>query len=552
MKLIPLLFVLFLISNESCRYYAEYVFAELSTHLADVIILKRVLCAPLVLCAWASVVVSNSHSKASKAFAMIAACVGGVVTITDVHPMITEWSATISESPFISLLVLIILTFILNGVTSPSIPSLDVPTQNFESSIGYNDFKIIDPEMKIVDPKMPGFIQCFDPATAQKLGSVPVVSPGEVNVRVEKARKAQQQWSTSSFEQRRHVLRIMMKFILEHQDDIVRLCVRDSGKTELGASFGEVLPSCEKIQWIIDNGEEVLSPQQRSAARLMMYKNAWIEYCPLGVLGIISPFNYPFHNFINHIISGLFSGNAVVVKVSEHTSWSADYFYRFVREALVQAKKSGVVPMASPDLVQVITGFGESGAALVSSGVDKIIFTGSTQVGRMVMQGAAKAKTLTPCVLELGGKDPFIIMEDADLNSVFKLLMRGVFQNCGQNCIGVERVYVHEKLYEKFLILATEKIKNLRQGKPFSKGTCDLGATTMPGQLAIIESLVADAVKCGARVVVGGKRRMELAPGLFYEPTILVDVTHEMRIAKEEVFGPVMVVMKFHDEVSLD
>ena len=344
----------------------------------------------------------------------------------------------------------------------------------------------------------------------------------------------------------------MMKFILEHQDDIVRLCVRDSGKTELGASFGEVLPSCEKIQWIIDNGEEVLSPQQRSAARLMMYKNAWIEYCPLGVLGIISPFNYPFHNFINHIISGLFSGNAVVVKVSEHTSWSADYFYRFVREALVQAKNSGVVPMASPDLVQVITGFGESGAALVSSGVDKIIFTGSTQVGRMVMQGAAKAKTLTPCVLELGGKDPFIIMEDADLNSVFKLLMRGVFQNCGQNCIGVERVYVHEKLYKNFLILATEKIKNLRQGKPFSKGTCDLGATTMPGQLAIIESLVRDAVKCGARVVVGGKRRMELAPGLFYEPTILVDVTHEMRISKEEVFGPVMVVMKFHDEVSLD
>jgi len=170
---------------------------------------------------------------------------------------------------------------------------------------------------------------------------------------------------------------------------------------------GEVLPSCEKIQWVIDNGEQVLSKQERSAARIMIYKSAWVEYCPLGVLGVISPFNYPFHNFINHIISGLFAGNSVVCKVSEHTSWSANYFHRFVSAALAEARDSGVVPMASPDLVQVITGFGESGAALVSSGVDKIIFTGSTKVGRLVMQGASK-HNLTPCVLELGGKDPFI------------------------------------------------------------------------------------------------------------------------------------------------
>jgi acyl-CoA reductase-like NAD-dependent aldehyde dehydrogenase len=206
--------------------------------------------------------------------------------------------------------------------------------------------------------------------------------------------------------------------------------------------------------------------------------------------------------------------------------------------------------MASPDLVQVITGFGEAGAALVSSGVDKIIFTGSTKVGKLVMQGASKHH-LTPCVLELGGKDPFIILEDADVNSVFKLLMRGVFQNCGQNCIGVERVYVHANRYDEVVEKAVEKVSQLRQGIPLSDTTCDLGATTMPDQLKIIESLVNDAVEKGAKIAIGGKRNTKLGPGLFYEPTVLLNVTHKMKIAKEEVFGPVMVIMKFHTEVNI-
>jgi acyl-CoA reductase-like NAD-dependent aldehyde dehydrogenase len=246
----------------------------------------------------------------------------------------------LSSRPFTSVLLLIIITKMFYDLfLARAIPSLQVPMNEAELSTDYDHFgKVTDPEMKLHDPKEPGFIQCYDPATAQKLGKVPIVTPEEVQNRVNKAREAQKLWSTSTFEQRRHVLRIMMKFIIEHQDDIVRLAVRDSGKTELGASFGEVLPSCEKIQWMIDNGELVLKTQKRESSRLMLYKNAWVEYVPLGVLGIISPFNYPFHNFINHIISGLFSGNSVVCKVSEHTSWSADYFHRFVKEALIQAR----------------------------------------------------------------------------------------------------------------------------------------------------------------------------------------------------------------------
>ena len=550
MKVFYLLTFLFVITNETCRSCVEYIFAEASIYLASPEILSKAFITTIVLFAWALIVIANTHSSIFKKMALCIASSGSLAAATDMHPIVTKYCTTVSENPFATLLVSIIVTKLTFDLFGTTVPTLKVPLKELEASTGYEMFGKADSNMNIVDPTKPGFIQCFDPATAQRLGQVKIITPNEVKLKVEKARIAQKKWSTSSFEQRRHVLRIMMKFILEHQEDIVRLCVRDSGKTELGASFGEVLPSCEKIQWMIDNGEKVLLPENRAAARLMMYKSAWIEYVPLGVLGIISPFNYPFHNFINHIISGLFSGNSVCVKVSEHTSWSAEYFGRFVTAALIEARDSGVVPMASPDLVQVITGFGASGAALVSSGVDKIIFTGSTQVGRLVMEGAAKSN-LTPCVLELGGKDPFIVLQDADVNSVFKLLMRGVFQNCGQNCIGVERVYVHESIFDDFVEKAVNKVKELRQGLPLSGATCDLGATTMPGQLAIIERLVNDAVENGATVMVGGKRNADLKPGLFYEPTILINVTHEMKIAKEEVFGPVMVIMKFSTEVSL-
>ena len=466
--LLFLFLVLIAISNEQCRYYVEHVFAEVSTYLATAAaatttasldtqtttqhLLQQIGCGSLVLIIWAYIVVSQTHSKARARWTTMVAGSGivGIVALTtravpSPPVVLAGMVGFMVESPLLSLAILLVGTKIVaDACFAVPIPSLSVPLREAEAATGYEYFGKPHPEMKLQDPSTPGFIQCYDPATAQKLGTVPIITPTQVQERVDKAKRAQKAWATSSFEQRRHVLRIMLKFILEHQQDIVRLAVRDSGKTELGASFGtcvkpeqlpffflvwcpvkctkpecfffcsffffiagEVLPSCEKIQWVIDNGEQVLSKQDRSAARIMIYKSAWVEYCPLGVLGVISPFNYPFHNFINHIISGLFAGNSVVCKVSEHTSWSANYFHRFVSAALAEARDSGVVPMASPDLVQVITGFGESGAALVSSGVDKIIFTGSTKVGRLVMQGASK-HNLTPCVLELGGKDPFI------------------------------------------------------------------------------------------------------------------------------------------------
>jgi len=276
---------------------------------------------------------------------------------------------------------------------------------------------------------------------------------------------------------------------------------------------------------------------------MMVHKTAYVEYVPFGVLAVIAPWNYPFHNLINHIISGIFSGNAVVVKVSEYTSWSSSYFLRIVHAAL---KVNG----HDPDLVQVITGFGESGEALIKcEDVDKVIFTGSPAVGRLVMEGCVKS--LKPVVLELGGKDPMIFCEDVKLEDVIPWAMRGCFQNCGQNCCGVERLFLYESIQSKFLSLVVPRVKALRQGVPLATcghdGNVDCGAMIMDAQIDKIQSLIDDAVAKGARLHCGGKRNMTLN-GQFYEPTVISDVTPDMNMWREEIFGPVMCVVTVPDD----
>lgn len=260
---------------------------------------------------------------------------------------------------------------------------------------------------------------------------------------------------------------------------------------------------------------------------------------------LLLPCTGRFHNAINHIISGIFAGNAVVGKVSEHTSWSSNYFDRIVHQAL---KEHG----HDPNLVQTVTGTGEAGAALVAEPlVDKIIFTGSPAIGKKVMEGASKY--LKPVILELGGKDPMVFMEDVDLKSCVPWVMRGCFQNCGQNCVGVERVFVYEGIYDEFVKQAEAKVKAMRQGVPLE--TCgadanvDCGAMVMDEQMDLIQALVDDAVAKGAKLHCGGKRNTSdgCKGGQFYEPTMLSNVTPLMRIFQEELFGPVMTVIKVAD-----
>ncbi len=219
---------------------------------------------------------------------------------------------------------------------------------------------------------------------------------------------------------------------------------------------------------------------------------------------------------MNHVISGLMAGNAVVGKVSEHASWSAAYFGRILQQALV-------VNGHNPDLVATVTGLAEAGVALCTSPlVDKIIFTGSTPIGRLVMGSAAK--NLTPVVLELGGKDAMVFRHDVKVKDIVPFVMRGCFQNSGQNCVGVERVVVYESIHDEFLERVVPKVKALRQGNPLAScgadGKVDCGSMIMPRQLEIVQALVDDAVKKGATLHCGGK----VNPGLngqFFEPTVL-------------------------------
>lgn len=420
------------------------------------------------------------------------------------------------------------------------IPTISVPLELLEAQDEHKSEAPKDnTKVSLMKKDEPQKIQCHDPSTLQLIGTVPAMTVEEVREACALAKVAQRTWSQTTYTERRTVLRTIQKYIVQHMEDICRVCARDSGKPKIDALLGEILTTCEKIRCINCHGEEWLQKDYRPVGPMMMHKTAYVEYVPYGVLGIIAPWNYPFHNMLNHVISGLFSGNAVVTKVSEHTSWSSQYFTRIVRKALE-------VHGHDTNIVQTITGFGSSGAALVDcDDVDKIIFTGSPGVGKLVMKGCSSH--LKPCVLELGGKDPMIFCDDVNIESVIPWAMRGCYQNCGQNCCGVERLFVYESIKSKFISKILPKVEALRQGIPLatcgSDGNVDCGSMIMDRQMDIIQELIDDAVAKGAKLHCGGKRNSSLAPGQFYEPTIISNIKPDMRISSEEVFGPVMCIV---------
>lgn len=350
---------------------------------------------------------------------------------------------------------------------------------------------------------------------------------------VERARAAQPLWAETSFAQRRAVLRSLLREIVANQERICRDAVEDSGKTMVDAVMGEIFPVCEKLRYVIRHGERDLAPEQRRSG-FLLHKRAQVTYHPLGVIGVICPWNFPFHNVLCPLIPALFAGNAVVAKISEWSSWSADATLELIHDVL---RRHG----QHADLVQLVCGYGDTGAHLVNSGVDKVFFTGSPQTGKQVM--ATAAGSLTPVVLELGGKDPMIICEDANVDHAVDQALLGVYTACGQMCVGAERIYVHDAVYDRFVDSVLNRVAQLRQGPPLGATLVDVGATTMPAQLDKIDALLADAVEKGARVLIGGRRNPILS-GQFYEPTILVNVDHCMRITQEEQFAPVMVIIR--------
>jgi acyl-CoA reductase-like NAD-dependent aldehyde dehydrogenase len=313
------------------------------------------------------------------------------------------------------------------------------------------------------------------------------------------------------------------RHLLAKVDEVVDTIAAATNKLPTEAMVTEVLVACELIEWYAKHGAAALRPRRVSTG-MLVHKRAEKRYEPLGVVGVISPWNYPFVLTMSPVVTALFAGNTVVLKPSEITPTVGVLVGRLFAEA-----------GEYPDLVQVVTGGGEVGEALVRSGVQKVVFTGSVNTGKRVMRAAAD--TLTPVVLELGGKDAFVVDADANLERAARAAVWGAFSNAGQTCMAVERAYVVEPLYDRFVERVVELTKGIRPGQ-------DIGTMTHEGQVQIVEEHVRDAVEKGARAVTGGSRE----PGsLAYPPTVLLDVDHAMKVMRDETFGPVLPIMRVAD-----
>jgi len=382
----------------------------------------------------------------------------------------------------------------------------------------------------------------LSPCNGKLLATEHCATAEEVDAGIVRAKKAQEKWKQTSWAERRSVLMDVMTYILEHQEEISLNSIRETGKTRLESVGGEILPTCEKIRFLCSQGERGLSPESRIVPALLFLKKAHVQYFPLGVIGAIVPGNYPFHNAVSHVATAIFGGNAIIVKVSEWGSLSRNFLQTMFNTVL--AKRGH-----DTELVQFITGYGPTGAALTAGDVDKILFIGSPNTGKHVMR--ACVEKLTPCTLELGGKDPLIVLDDADFDQAVSIVMRSVYTNNGQNCIAAERIYVHAKILDAFLAKIVPQVKALRQGDS-EVSTCDVGAIGMPNQVKLIEGQVADAVASGAKILAGGKRNASCpAGGNWFEPTVLTNLRPDMRIVREETFGPVMLVIPFSSDAEI-
>ncbi len=368
--------------------------------------------------------------------------------------------------------------------------------------------------------------ETFDPRDGSLLGIVPDMDAEQVIAAVARARSVATAWSSLDFRERSAHLMAVRDRLLDRAEELVEVICAETGKQRAEAVTTELMAVCETMDWYAKHGERLLRPRSVTPGTLA-HKKAWVRYEPVGVVGVISPWNYPFTLSMTPLVSALFAGNPVVLKPSEVTP----------TVGLAIGELFGDDQWG--DLVQVVTGGGATGEALVRSGVDKVVFTGSVRTGKRVMSAAAD--TLTPVVLELGGKDPMIVCADADLDRAAKGAAWGAFQNSGQTCMSVERVYVERPVAEAFIDRVILETGNIRQ----DEGGGDIGSMTHAPQLDIVESQLSDAVDKGARIVVGGSR-LERA-GLWFEPTVVVDVDHSMTLMTEETFGPVLAIMVVDD-----
>jgi acyl-CoA reductase-like NAD-dependent aldehyde dehydrogenase len=377
-------------------------------------------------------------------------------------------------------------------------------------------------------------ISSVNPATGAVLREFECAGEAEVRAAVARAHAAQGAWNESGLRRRIAVLREFQRLLLEKKSEIAATITRETGKPRAEALVTEVLVVLDAARFLIDNAHRLLReeglPHGNLATKL---KRGRLVREPYGVIGIISPWNYPFSIPATQALAALAAGNVLVLKPSEFTSLTA--------MELASLLHAAGVPR---DVFQVVVGDGSAGAVLLESAIDKLVFTGSVATGKRIAKAAAER--LLPIVLELGGKDPMLVLDDAEVDVASSAAVWGAFVNAGQACLSVERCYVHRSLYQEFLKSCVEKTEKLRVGHGEDRET-DVGPLIHERQVRIVESHVEDAKARGARVLVGGARIPELGAN-FYRPTLLADVTHEMKIMREETFGPVLPVMPFDDD----
>jgi acyl-CoA reductase-like NAD-dependent aldehyde dehydrogenase len=375
----------------------------------------------------------------------------------------------------------------------------------------------------------PRQISVSDPVTGQTIGTIPVMDRAAVEAAAARARAAQPAWEALGAKARGKLLRRWADTIWGDRDRLMALIRRETGKSESSALL-EAAALDNIATYYAQHAARILRPQRRKTVFPVIQRGR-VYFHAYGLVGFITPWNYPYFNAFNDLIPALVAGNAVILKPSEITPHVALHAVELMHQ------------LGFPkDVVQVVTGDGTTGRALVDL-VDYISVTGSTATGRKVAQQAAER--LIPYTLELGGKDPLIILNDADLDAAVIGTLRSALENAGQACISVERVYVEAGIYDRFVTSIVDTAQTFTVGTEAGLQVC-MGCLTNIRELIRTEEHIRDAVEKGARVVFGGKRRPDLGP-LFFEPTILVDIDHTMRVMTEETFGPIVPIMRVRD-----
>src|SRR5699024_95267 len=372
----------------------------------------------------------------------------------------------------------------------------------------------------------------INPATGELYKQIPNTSFDAFPAMMEKARAAQKQWAALSFKERGKHLEKMEAYLTAHAEEIALLISQSNGKTQTDALSTEVLPCVLASQWYRKKAPKYLAPKNRGGGSFLFgNKRSRMYHLPLGVIGIISPWNYPLSIPLGEIFMALMAGNAIFLKVAAATP--------AVGEAIELIMAAGELPEG---LFHHIVGSGSKTAdAFFEHGIDKLFFTGSVGVGKQLM--AQAAPTLTPVVLELGGNDAMIVLEDADLERAANGAAWAGYQNAGQSCGGVERIYVVQSVYDEFVNLLAEKTRALTHGPGHRNLDVSIGSLTTAGQLRTVEQQMEAALSQGAQIVAQSTAKGEIENGFFHPATLLTNVTEDMLVIKEETFGPLLGVI---------